>query len=308
MRGESVMVRLPKAPTQRIDREREIVFNYKGKPMKGLEGDTIATALFAEGVRIFSRSMKYHRPRGLYNLDGYSSHCLMGVDGEPNVRACRTPLRQGMVVKPQNVIGSPEWDLMSVMQWFGFAMPVGFYYKVFHKPAWLWKFVEPVIRRAAGFGVVDPTMPDGIYENRYLNAEVCIVGGGPAGMRAALEAARSGVRVILLETKDQLGGALNYRTVPVNGGAPAFLHSAQLAGEVLACENIRVLLSTWRPLPRVLLRNSREKRRCRHRRHRAAAHFPEQRYARNHAGELCAPIGQHVCDQAGKPGGCQRVP
>ncbi len=238
------MVRLPKTPTQRIDQEREIVFNYKGKPMKGLEGDTIATALFADGVRVFSRSLKYHRPRGLYNLDGYSSHCLMGVDGEPNVRACMTPLRQGMVVKPQNVIGSPEWDLMSLMQWFGFAMPVGFYYKVFHKPAWLWKFVEPVIRRAAGFGVVDPTMPDGIYENRYLNAEVCIVGGGPAGMCAALEAAKSGVRVVLLETKDRLGGTLNYRTVPVNGGAPAFLRAAQLADEVLACENIRVLLST----------------------------------------------------------------
>jgi sarcosine oxidase subunit alpha len=238
------MVRLPEAPTQRVDREREIVFNYNGKPVKGLEGDTIATALFANGVRIFSRSMKYHRPRGLYNLDGYSSNCLMGVDGEPNVRACRTPLRQGMTVKAQNVVGSPEWDLMSVLQWFGFAMPVGFYYKVFHKPAWLWKFVEPAIRRAAGCGAVDPAMPDGVYENRFLNAEVCIVGGGPAGMSAALEAAKSGIRVVLLETKDRLGGALNYRTVPVNGGAPAFLRAARLADEVFACENIRVLLST----------------------------------------------------------------
>jgi sarcosine oxidase subunit alpha len=238
------MARLPEAPTQRIDREREIAFNYNGRPMKGFEGDTIATALFANGVRIFSRSMKYHRPRGLYNLDGYSSNCLMGVDGEPNVRACRTPLRQGMTVKAQNVVGRPEWDLMSIMQWFGFAMPVGFYYKMFHKPEWLWKFVEPVIRRAAGSGVVDPNMPDGIYENRFLNAEVCIVGGGPAGMSAALEAAKSGVRVVLLETKDRLGGALNYRTAPVNGGAPAFMHAALLVDEVFACENIRVLLST----------------------------------------------------------------
>ncbi|MHC1729680.1 MAG: 2Fe-2S iron-sulfur cluster-binding protein [Syntrophobacteraceae bacterium] len=239
-----MMARLPEAPTQRIDRDREIAFTYKGKPMKGFVGDTIATALYANGVRIFSRSMKYHRPRGLYNLDGYSSNCLMGVDGEPNVRACRTPLRQGMAVKPQNVLGTPEWDLMSVMQWFGFAMPAGFYYKVFHKPAWLWRFVEPVIRRAAGFGSVDPEMPDGIYENRYLNAEVCVIGGGPAGMRAALEAAKAGVRVLLLETNDRLGGALNYRTVPVNGGVPAFRHAAILADEVRAFENIRVLLST----------------------------------------------------------------
>ncbi len=237
------MARLPEAPTQRIDRDREIRFLYRGKPMKGLAGDTIAAALYANGVRIFSRSMKYHRPRGLYNLDGFSANCLMSVDGEPNVRSCKTPLRQGMVVKPQNVIGSPEWDLMSVMQWMSFAMPVGFYYKAFHKPPWMWRIAEPIIRRAAGFGEIDPHMPDAIYENRYLNAEVCVIGGGAAGMRAALEAAKAGVRVILLEACDRLGGSLKYRTAPVGNGTPAFRHGAILADEVLACENIKVLLS-----------------------------------------------------------------
>lgn len=236
------MARLPKAPSQRIDRNREIQFLYRGNPMKGLAGDTIASALYAEGVRIFSRSMKYHRPRGLYNLDGWSANCLMSVDGEPNIRSCKTPLRQGMVVKPQNVIGSPEWDLMSVMQWFSFAMPAGFYYKAFHKPPWLWRLVEPVVRRAAGFGEIDPTMPDGVYANRYLNAEVCVIGGGAAGMRAAIEAAKAGVRVVLLETTDHLGGSLDYRIEPVHG-VPAYQYGAQLADEVREYPNIRLLLS-----------------------------------------------------------------
>ena len=90
------MGRLAFAPSQRIDPDREILFYYHNKALKGLAGDTIATALFSNGVRIFSRSLKYHRPRGLYNLDGYSSHCLMWADGEPNVRACIRPLRPGI--------------------------------------------------------------------------------------------------------------------------------------------------------------------------------------------------------------------
>ncbi|MHC1742889.1 MAG: 2Fe-2S iron-sulfur cluster-binding protein [Syntrophobacteraceae bacterium] len=239
-----MMARLPESPTQRITRDREVLFYYRGKPMKGLAGDTIATALYANGVRIFSRSMKYHRPRGLYNLDGLSSHCLMTVDGDPNVRACRTPLRDGMAVAPQNVLGTPEWDLLSVMQYLSFAMPAGFYYKVFHKPAWLWPYAQEVIRRAAGLGRIDPDKPDAIYENRFLNGEVCVIGGGPAGMEAALAAAKGGVRVILIEMDAHLGGSLDYRLVPVGPAVPAYRYAARLAEEVEACENIQVLLNT----------------------------------------------------------------
>lgn len=239
-----MMARLPKSPTQRITRDREMLFTYRGKPMKGLAGDTIATALYANGVRIFSRSMKYHRPRGLYNLDGLSSHCLMTVDGEPNIRGCRTPLRDGMAVTPQNVLGTPEWDLMSVMQLLGFAMPAGFYYKVLHKPSWVWPYAQEVIRRAAGLGRIDPDKPDAIYENRFLNAEVCVIGGGPAGMEAALAAAKGGVRVILIERSAHLGGSFDYRLIPVVPAIPAYRYAARLAEEVKACENIQVFCST----------------------------------------------------------------
>jgi len=238
------MMRLPRTPTQQIDRERELGFLYQGKRFKGLWGDTIATALYAGGVRVFSRSLKYHRPRGLYNLDGHSAHCLMNVDGEPMVRACAMPLRQGMVVAPQNVIGSPEWDLLGLFQAFHFAMPAGFYYKRFHKPARLWPVAQKGLRRLAGVGRIDPDMPAARYESRFLNAEVCVLGGGSAGMAAALAAADTGVRVVLVERRDRLGGRLNYRTLPLAGGVPAYLRGANLVEEVLARENIRVLLST----------------------------------------------------------------
>jgi sarcosine oxidase subunit alpha len=194
--------RLPYGPTQRIDRERETPFFYRGRQYKGLAGDTVATALFANGIRVFSRSLKYHRPRGLYNLDGYSTHCLMSVNGEPNVRACIKALEPNMVVRPQNVIGSPELDLMSLLQWFGFAMPAGFYYKVFHRPAWIWPLAQKVLRWTAGPGKIDRNMPYGVYDHKYLHADVCVIGGGPAGMRAAVTAAKRGVRVILIERGD----------------------------------------------------------------------------------------------------------
>lgn len=238
------MERLPFSPSHRINRERELSFTYQGHSLKGLAGDTIATALFANGERIFSRSLKYHRPRGLYNLDGYSSHCLMSVDGEPNIRACATPLRAGMGVKPQNVLGSPAWDLLSVLQWFSFAMPLGFYYRKFHKPAWIWPYAQNFIRRVAGLGALEAAWPDDVFENQYLNAEVCVIGGGPAGMQAALAAARPGVRVILLEAKNHLGGALDYRVQPAAGAIPGFRRAAQLAEAVLANDRIQVLLGT----------------------------------------------------------------
>jgi sarcosine oxidase subunit alpha len=239
-----MMDRLPYSPTQRIDREKETPFFYRGRQYKGLAGDTVATALFANGIRVFSRSLKYHRPRGLYNLDGYSTHCLMSVNGEPNVRACIKALELNMVVYPQNVIGSPELDFMSLLQWFGFAMPAGFYYKVFHRPAWIWPLAQKVLRWTAGPGKIDPNMTDGVYDHKYLHADVCVIGGGPAGMRAAVAAAKRGVRVILIERSDHLGGFLNYRRIPVNGGIPAYLYGEKLGEAVLDQENIRRLLST----------------------------------------------------------------
>lgn len=238
------MKRLTPTPMERIDREKEIPFFYRGRMLKGLAGDTVATALFANGVRIFSRSLKYHRPRGLCNLEGHSSHCLMSVNGEPNVRACATPVEPGMDIKPQNVIGSPEWDILSVLQGFHRFMPAGFYYRMFHRPAWIWPAAQKVLRWSAGVGRIDPGMPEGVYDNKYLHCEVCVIGGGLAGMTAALQAARAGVRVLLLERSGHLGGSLDYRRNALPSRVPAYLYGRQKAAEVLASENIRVLPST----------------------------------------------------------------
>ena len=164
-------------PTRRVDPARELRFTYRGKSLTGVKGDTIATALFANDRRIFSRSFKYHRPRGLFSMDGESSSTLMQVNYLPNVRAEMTLLEENMVVEPQNVMGTPDHDLMSVMEKFSPLMPPGFYYKVFHKPYKMWPFFQNRIRKVAGIGAIDERWEEGVYDARYLNCDLCVVGG-----------------------------------------------------------------------------------------------------------------------------------
>jgi sarcosine oxidase subunit alpha len=181
------MSRLKNLPTLRIDAGKSLAFTYRGKSCRGVAGDTVATALFANGVRVFGRSLKYHRPRGLYSLDGECSNAMVEVDGVPNVRAETTPLAAGMTVKPQNVKGSPELDLMGFMDSLSWAMPAGFYYRVFHKPARLWPTAIKQIRQAAGLGTLSPDFRmKGRFDEIYPAADLCVIGGGPAGMAAAL--------------------------------------------------------------------------------------------------------------------------
>ena len=178
------MTRLPAAPTQKIDRNTTLTFTWQGTPMKGLKGDTVASALLANGVKIVSRSLKYH---------------MVNIDGECNVRAENTPLKEGMKVLPQNTLGRVENDLYGILNRFDGFMPAGFYYRKFHKPPFIWPMAVKGIRRMAGTGKVDPDKiydPDR-YEEIYLNGEVAVLGGGPAGMSAALTAADQGLRGLL---------------------------------------------------------------------------------------------------------------
>ena len=235
------MTRLKNLPTLHIDPERLLSFTYRGKTCQGLAGDTVATALYANGIRVFGRSLKYHRPRGLYSLDGECSNTLMEVDGIPNVLAENTFLTPGMTVKPQNVKGSPEFDLMGFMDGFSWAMPAGFYYRVFHKPARLWPTAIKQIRKAAGLGTLSPDFRmKGRFDEIYPAAEVCVIGGGPAGMAAALAAAGQGLRVILLEARPWLGGAFEYRAATDRSGRPLFESAAELARKVENTADIRV--------------------------------------------------------------------
>ncbi len=207
------MKRLNDLPTLRIAPEKKLSISYQGKSYQGVEGDTIATALYANGVRIFARSLKYHRPRGLYSLDGECSNTLMETDGIPNVRCENTFAQNGMKVAAQNVRGgNADSDLMSFMGQLSWAMPAGFYYKMFHKPASVWPMAIREIRKAAGLGKMSPDfeMP-GHYDEIYPRADVCVIGGGPAGMCATLAAAQHGLRVTLLESRPWLGGFFDYR-------------------------------------------------------------------------------------------------
>lgn len=235
------MNRLDKLPTLRIDTHETRSLKYRGKSYQGFAGDTVATALYANGIRVFARSLKYHRPRGLYSLDGESSNTCMEVDGVPNVRTENTLLKNGMVVKAQNVKGSADYDVMAFMDKLDWMMPAGFYYKTLHKPAAVWPAAMKAIRKAAGVGTISAEYKvKGCYDEIFLTAEVCVIGGGAAGMMAALAAAESGVRVILLESRPFLGGNWDYRTRVYKEGKALFTRSRELAGQVENTHNIRV--------------------------------------------------------------------
>ena len=198
------------------DREgHDLTFLFNGKTIHANPGDTVGSALFRAGRRIFSRGFKTHRPRGLLCVTGRCPNCLMNVDGVPNVRACTSPVRAGIVVKPQNVFPSLEFDCLAPAQkLLSPLMPVGWYYKTFTSRR-AWKVVEPAIRRVAGLGDAPPTI-DQIegefphYEHVHLNTDVAVIGGGPAGLTAAIDEAGRGRRVILIDDQPELGGHLRY--------------------------------------------------------------------------------------------------
>src|SRR4051794_13823561 len=148
--AERARMRLPARDGERLDRSRTIGFTFGGKHVEAFEGDTIGSALFAGGRRVFSRSFKYHRPRGLVCCSGHCPNCMMTVDGVPNVRVCVEPARDGAKVEAQNVIGSLERDLMSVTDKIGGPFtPVGFYYRTMIRPPPAWPLYEKILRRAA---------------------------------------------------------------------------------------------------------------------------------------------------------------
>ncbi len=202
--------RLAPKPGEAIDRSRTLQFTFEGRTYTAHPGDTVASALAAAGVGVLSRSFKYHRPRGLLCGAGHCPNCLVQIGDEPSVRSCQRPVEEGMAVKAQNVWPSLETDLLSLTKFLSPLMPVGFYYKTFMRPRALWPRYEEFLRRAAGLGEVDPHSRGEGFSKQFLHAQVAVVGGGPAGISAALAAARQGAQVLLFEEQPTLGGHLRF--------------------------------------------------------------------------------------------------
>ncbi len=219
--------RLPSLSGEVINRQEAFEFSFAGKRYQAHPGDTIASALTAAGVKVFSRSFKYHRPRGLMCCAGQCPNCLVQVGDEPNVRACTRPVEPEMTVEPQNAWPSLKWDLMSLTRLGDRFLPAGFYYKAFIRPQFLWPTFEKALRWAAGLGRVNPDTLPGRFTKEYLHADVVVVGGGPAGMRAAVTAAAAGARVILVDENPALGGHLRYVSLGNSPTLPELLASVE---------------------------------------------------------------------------------
>ncbi|MXZ69354.1 MAG: FAD-dependent oxidoreductase [Acidimicrobiia bacterium] len=202
------MTRLGPQPGEVIDRSRAVEFTWNGRSVPGFEGDTIASALTAAGVRVVSRSMKYRRPRGYMSNDYWDPNGLVQVGDDPNVRSAHRLIEAGMVVETQNVWPSLARDLRAVTGLASRFLTAGFYYKTFMRPAWLWPTYEKVLATFSPGGRIDSDTPLGYHDKRYTHPDVVVAGGGPAGMAAAVAAAGAGARVLLVEHGHRLGGHL----------------------------------------------------------------------------------------------------
>ena len=211
----------------RIDRKKQIKFTFNGKHMTGFEGDTLASALLANGQRIVGRSFKYHRPRGVVTSGAEEPNALvnLGQAGqfEPNQRATTTEIFEGLSATSQNHWPSLEWDIGEVNALVSRFLPAGFYYKTFMFPRPFWKHVfEPFIRQSAGLGKApDPEDRDADrYEHFYAHVDLVIAGGGVAGLQAALVAGRAGLKVLLCEQDPIFGGRLRVDGGDIDGYTP----------------------------------------------------------------------------------------
>lgn len=200
-----------------IDRNQTLTFSFDGKTYSGHPGDTLASALLANNVRLMGRSFKYHRPRGLMTAGSEEPDALVelreGARKEPNTRATTAELYQDLVARSQNRWPSLRFDAMAINDRFSNFLTAGFYYKTFMWPAAFWeKVYEPIIRKAAGLGSLSMQEDPDTYDKGFLHADLLIIGAGPAGLAAAQTAGRSGAQVILADEDFAMGGRLNGET------------------------------------------------------------------------------------------------
>ncbi|MEH6825629.1 MAG: sarcosine oxidase subunit alpha [Motiliproteus sp.] len=229
-----------------IKRSKPLSFTYNGKSYPGFEGDTVASALLANGVDVIGRSFKYSRPRGIIAAGAEEPNAVLQMGATeatqiPNVRATQQELFDGLVCSSTNGWPNVEFDMMSVLgKAGGKMMPPGFYYKTFMYPKSLWNTYEGIIRKAAGLGRSPRENDPDVYDNINQHADVMIVGAGPAGLSAALHAGRSGARVIVADEQAEFGGSLLSTHAKIDG-KPAAQWLAKVMEELAQYDNVQLL-------------------------------------------------------------------
>ncbi len=231
-----------------INRDRKVAFTFNGTSYWGFEGDTMASALMANGVNLVGRSFKYHRPRGIMSDGSQEPNGLVELHANghvtPNMRLTMLELHAGLDARPQNFWGTLNWDLLEINDLLSPFLGAGFYYKTFMWPRAFWeKLYEPVIRRAAGLGHLPMKTNEDYYEKAFAHCDVLVIGSGPAGIMAALTAAKAGADVILCEEDFRFGGRLNFETFEV-GGQPGHVWAEAQIAELEAMENVRLMRRT----------------------------------------------------------------
>ena len=231
-----------------IDRSKTISFKFDGRIYEGHPGDTLASALLANGVTLTGRSFKYHRPRGIYTAGPEEPNALVtlgrGGRSEPNIAATVVELFEGLEAHSQNRWPSLRYDLLAINSLAKPLLSAGFYYKTFMWPRSFWyALYEPMIRRAAGLGALQNRPDPDRYEHAHIHCDILIVGAGPAGLVAAIEAARSGARVLLVDDQPRPGGYLNGEVLEIDG-KPGAQWAHEVADELHAMDNVRMLSRT----------------------------------------------------------------
>lgn len=231
-----------------IERDHPISFTFDGQSYTGFQGDTLASALMANGVRLLGRSFKYHRPRGLISAGSEEPNALMeigtGAYREPNTRATVQELYSGLTAQSQNAWPSLKFDALGGNDLISNFLTAGFYYKTFMWPRAFWeKLYEPIIRRAAGLGRLSMEPDPDSYDKGFLHCDVLIIGAGPSGLMAALTAARAGARIILADEDFRFGGRLNAEVEDVDGDLASDWAARSIA-ELASFENVRLMTRT----------------------------------------------------------------